>query len=92
MIFHLKINKVIYIFFILTVFKPDELRQALMPTLEKLYRQDPESLPFRQPVDPVALHIPVSPALCFHIVMLCKSFQGTITRCYVLLYFVCIVL
>lgn len=40
------------------VFKPDELRQALMPTLEKLYRQDPESMPFRQPVDPVMLNIP----------------------------------
>jgi E1A/CREB-binding protein len=40
------------------VFKPDELRQALMPTLEKLYRQDPESLPFRQPVDPKLLLIP----------------------------------
>ncbi|XP_076341453.1 histone lysine acetyltransferase CREBBP-like [Tachypleus tridentatus] len=40
------------------VFKPDELRQALMPTLEKLYRQDPESLPFRQPVDPQLLQIP----------------------------------
>lgn len=39
-------------------FKPDELRQALMPTLEKLYRQDPESLPFRQPVDPQVLQIP----------------------------------
>ncbi|OWK04072.1 hypothetical protein Celaphus_00013764 [Cervus elaphus hippelaphus] len=31
------------------IFKPEELRQALMPTLEALYRQDPESLPFRQP-------------------------------------------
>lgn len=31
-----------------------------MPTLEKLYRQDPESMPFRQPVDPVMLNIPVS--------------------------------
>ncbi|KAH9373302.1 hypothetical protein HPB48_005047 [Haemaphysalis longicornis] len=40
------------------VFKPDELRQALMPTLEKLYRQDPHSLPFRQPVDPQLLQIP----------------------------------
>ncbi|KAH9488456.1 hypothetical protein Btru_062790 [Bulinus truncatus] len=40
------------------VFNPDELRQALMPTLEKLVKQDPESLPFRQPVDPVVLHIP----------------------------------
>ncbi|KPM08485.1 histone acetyltransferase-like protein 2 [Sarcoptes scabiei] len=39
-------------------FKPDELRQALMPTLEKLYKQVPESMPFRQPVDPVALQIP----------------------------------
>ena len=45
---------------LVSVFKPDELRQALMPVLEKLYRQDPESLPFRQPVDPVALQIPVS--------------------------------
>uniref|UniRef100_A0A4W5K5U0 histone acetyltransferase n=1 Tax=Hucho hucho TaxID=62062 RepID=A0A4W5K5U0_9TELE len=40
------------------VFKPEELRQALMPTLESLYRQDPESLPFRQPVDPMVLGIP----------------------------------
>lgn len=39
-------------------FKPEELRQALMPTLEKLFRQDPESLPFRQPVDAQALGIP----------------------------------
>lgn len=40
------------------LFKPDELRQHLVPTLEKLYRQDPESIPFRQPVDPSALGIP----------------------------------
>lgn len=40
------------------IFKPDELRQKLMPTLEKLYRQDPESIPFRQPVDPQTLGIP----------------------------------
>uniref|UniRef100_A0A452T437 histone acetyltransferase n=1 Tax=Ursus maritimus TaxID=29073 RepID=A0A452T437_URSMA len=42
------------------IFKPEELRQALMPTLEALYRQDPESLPFRQPVDPQLLGIPVT--------------------------------
>ncbi|XP_022538658.2 histone acetyltransferase p300 isoform X1 [Astyanax mexicanus] len=41
------------------IFKPEEVRQALMPTLEALYRQDPESLPFRQPVDPQLLGIPV---------------------------------
>uniref|UniRef100_A0A8C5HN94 histone acetyltransferase n=1 Tax=Gouania willdenowi TaxID=441366 RepID=A0A8C5HN94_GOUWI len=41
-----------------SLFKPEELRQALMPTLEALYRQDPESLPFRQPVDPMLLGIP----------------------------------
>lgn len=46
------------------VFKPEELRQALMPTLEALYRQDPESLPFRQPVDPTLLGIPVSVHNC----------------------------
>lgn len=46
--------------FRIIVFKPEELRQALMPTLESLYRQDPESLPFRQPVDPMLLGIPVS--------------------------------
>ncbi|XP_065159068.1 CREB-binding protein isoform X2 [Atheta coriaria] len=40
------------------IFKSDELRQKLMPTLEKLYRQDPESIPFRQPVDPLSLGIP----------------------------------
>ncbi|KAK1881675.1 Histone acetyltransferase p300, partial [Dissostichus eleginoides] len=40
------------------LFKPEELRQALMPTLESLYRQDPESLPFRMPVDPQLLCIP----------------------------------
>ncbi|CAG0903715.1 unnamed protein product [Darwinula stevensoni] len=39
-------------------FNPEELRQALMPSLVKLYRQDPESIPFRQPVDPQALGIP----------------------------------
>lgn len=39
-------------------FKPDELRQALMPVLEKLNIYNPESLPFRQPVDPVFLGIP----------------------------------
>lgn len=39
-------------------FKPDELRQALMPVLEKLNIYNPESLPFRQPVDPVVLQIP----------------------------------
>lgn len=45
------------------VWKPNELRQVLMPTLEKLYRLEPESLPFRQPVDPIQLGIPVSGSL-----------------------------
>ena len=42
-----------------SVWNSDELRQALMPTLEKLYRQEPDSLPFKQPVDAMALQIPV---------------------------------
>ena len=49
-------------FFSSAVFDKDELRQALTPVLDKLVKQDPESLPFRTPVDPVVLHIPVS---CF---------------------------
>ncbi|KAI5087532.1 histone acetyltransferase p300 isoform X7 [Silurus meridionalis] len=40
------------------IFKPEEMREVLMPTLEALYKQDPESLPFRQPVDPQLLGIP----------------------------------
>lgn len=40
------------------VFQSEELRVALLPSLEKLYKQDPESLPFRQPVDPQVLQIP----------------------------------
>ena len=42
------------------VFLPEELRQALVPTLENLYKQEPESLPFRQPVDPKLLGCLVS--------------------------------
>lgn len=40
------------------LFKPEELRRALMPTLEKMYKQDPESQPFRNKVDPELLGIP----------------------------------
>lgn len=29
-----------------------------MPTLEKIYRQEPEASPFKQPVDPTSLGIP----------------------------------
>jgi len=43
-----------------TAWKLDELRQVLMPTLEKLYRLEPESIPFRHPVDPQLQGIPVS--------------------------------
>lgn len=50
----------IHFLFLSAVFKLDELRYALRPTLETLYRQDPESVPFRTPVDPVKLSIPVS--------------------------------
>lgn len=40
------------------VFDPEELKQALLPTLEKLIRHEPESVPFRYPVDPQVLGIP----------------------------------
>ena len=38
-------------------FSATDMRTALLPPLEKLYAQDPESEPFRNPVDPVALGI-----------------------------------
>lgn len=37
------------------VLKPEELPEALLPTLEKMYRQYPESVPFLHPVNPYAL-------------------------------------
>ena len=40
------------------LFQPDELRQHLAPTVEKLFRQEPDSIPFRLPVDPNQLGIP----------------------------------
>ena len=40
------------------LFKPDELRQHLVGTYDKLYRQEPEAHPFRMPVDPHTLGIP----------------------------------
>jgi len=45
------------------VWKATELQQALNPIINKLWAQDPEALPFRSPVDPVALGIPVSNAI-----------------------------
>jgi hypothetical protein len=37
-----------------------ELRLQLLPVWQKLWDFEPECLPFRYPVDPVALNIPVS--------------------------------
>lgn len=39
-------------------FEPDELRKAFMPVLDRLYKQDPESLLFREIVDPKDLGVP----------------------------------
>jgi len=41
-------------------FSPEDLLDALSPVLDMLYDQFPDCLPFRQPVDPVLLQIPVS--------------------------------
>jgi len=46
--------------FICLVWKTSELQHALNPIIDKLFAQDPEALPFRDPVDPDALGIPVS--------------------------------
>lgn len=39
-------------------FTTEQLRDALLPPLEKMYAQEPEAGPFRTPVDPNALGIP----------------------------------
>ena len=39
-------------------FSKEELRKALLPPLEKMYNIEPESGPFKFPVDPTALGIP----------------------------------
>lgn len=39
-------------------FTKEELKEALLPPLDKLYAQEPESIPFRVPVDPKQLNIP----------------------------------
>ena len=42
-----------------SVFSAEELDLVLRPVLEAVWNQDPESDPFRQPVDPKSLGIPV---------------------------------
>ena len=39
-------------------FSDEELRNALIPTVEKMWAHEPEAVPFRTPVDPQALGIP----------------------------------
>ena len=39
-------------------FSDSELRNALLPTVEKMWAHEPEAVPFRTPVDPTALGIP----------------------------------
>ena len=41
------------------VFTVQEIKSALLPVFQKVWDQDPEAYPFRQPVDPTALGIPV---------------------------------
>ncbi len=57
------------------VFTMDELETALRPVFNAVWMQEVESFPFRTPVDPIQLEIPVSvltcvshmyPLLCVH--------------------------
>jgi E1A/CREB-binding protein len=54
----LSISRQVFHEFSFAAFKPEELCEALLPTLKKLIQQDPESIPFRSPVDPINLGIP----------------------------------
>ena len=46
--------------FVTKEFLTSELRDALLPVILKLFKQEPESHPFRYPVDADRLNIPVS--------------------------------
>jgi hypothetical protein len=48
----------------------DELRSQLLPVWQKLWDNEPYSIPFLYPVDPVALHIPVS---FYNYLQMCNS-------------------
>ena len=39
-------------------FTAEELREKLMPTYDKLFKQEPEALPFHEPVNPILLQLP----------------------------------
>jgi hypothetical protein len=41
------------------IFNANELRMHLMPIWQKLYNNEPECIPFRYPIDPKELNIPV---------------------------------
>ena len=43
-------------------FTPEEIEAALRPAFQQVWDQDPEAYPFRQPIDPQAIGIPVSSA------------------------------
>lgn len=60
-------------FLVFVVWLPKHLHRAFTPVLECMYRQEPESQPFQQPVDPYLLAIPVS----------CSSFCSSVVFAYV---------
>lgn len=45
----MKTNQTEYLFFPTIVIKPEKLREALLPTWERMFMQQPESIEFRQP-------------------------------------------
>jgi len=48
------------------VWQAEELLVALLPVWEKIYCQEPEAAPFRIPVEPVAMGIPVRSCYGLH--------------------------
>lgn len=53
-----KILSCFFFLYYLLVFNSQDLRAHFIPIVQKLYQQDPESVPFREPVDPLSLGIP----------------------------------
>jgi len=51
--------------YVITVFAASELVAELKPVYNMIWELDPEAFPFRQPVDPKVLGIPVSSSASF---------------------------
>ena len=66
------------------VFSSQELENAFRYVFDLVWSQDPESFPFRQPVDPKLLGIPVCHSICIIFVVISNEPTAPIISCILL--------